>query len=427
MSETLSTPSRETSPGSRVPVDPELVREIDSIETNDERTLSPAGERLQAATNRVRSWLERRALKKAHKEAIKEDTRRSREAQDAAFASYEDNINYTETKEKLIDPRSRLRKIGDGGLKFMEKRGGGKTAKLLESWGIIPVIGTRHKQRGLNFSAWVARKYVKAQEARKNRESRIAAGFLSPEAQAQLNEMWEPEEQPTPEKLAQDAAYETYQENLDATAARERAEKEAQDSAYETYEENIDTTAKREAQEDAFKSYEENIDATAKRESQEAAFDTYQDNIDATAAREQAERDAQRTAYDSYADNIDTTAKRELQEATYETYAGNIDATARREAQDAAFASYEDNINTTAQREAYESYQDNIDATAEREAAHARAEAARERREHRRERIREHATNLKERANQLRGRIGASAMKLLRGAKSLAGKLRRRR
>lgn len=402
MSETLSTPSRETSPGSRVPVDPELVREIDSIETSDERAVSPAAERLQAATNRVRSILERRAINKAHKEAIKEDAQRTREAQDAAFASYEDNINYTETKEKLIDPRSRMRKIGDSSLRFMERRGGGKTAKLLESWGIIPVIGTRHKQRGLNFSAWVARKYVKAQEARRNRESRIAAGFLSPEAQAQLNEMWEPEEQPTPEKLAQDAAYDSYAENIDATA-------------------------KREAQEDAFKSYEDNMDATAKRESQDAAYESYQENIDTTATREQAERDAQRTAYDSYAENIDTTAKRELQEATYETYAGNIDATARREAQDAAFASYEDNINTTAQREAYESYQDNIDTTAEREAAHTRAEAARERREHRRERIREHAGNLKERATRLRGRIGASAMKLLRGAKSLAGKLRRRR
>lgn len=386
MAETLPTPSRETSPGGQVPVDPELVREIDSIETNDDRSVSPAAERLQAAADRVRGVLERRAINKAHKEAIKEDSRLTREAQDAAYETYEDNINYTETKEKLADPRSRMRKIGDGALKFMERRGGGKTAQLLESWGIIPVIGTRHKQRGLNFSAWVARKYVKAQEARRNRESRIASGFLSPEAQAELNEMWEPEEQPSPEKQAQDAAYETYQENLDATAARERAEKEAQDSAYETYEDNIDTTAKREAQEDAFKSYESNIDTTAKRESQEAAYDSYQDNIDATAAREQAQRDAQDTAYDSYADNI----------------------------------------NTTAQREAYESYQDNIDTTAEREAAHARAEAARERREHRRERIREHAGNLKERVVRVRGRIGASAMKLFRRAKSLAGKLRRR-
>lgn len=361
MAETLPTPSRETSPGSRVPVDPELVREIDSIETNDDRSVSPAAERLQAAADRVRGVLERRAINKAHKEAIKEDSRLTREAQDAAYETYEDNINYTETKEKLADPRSRMRKIGDGALKFMERRGGGKTAQLLESWGIIPVIGTRHKQRGLNFSAWVARKYVKAQEARRNRESRIASGFLSPEAQAELNEMWEPEEQPSPEKQAQDAAY-------------------------ETYEDNIDTTAKREAQEDAFKSYESNIDTTAKRESQEAAYDSYQDNIDATATREQAQRDAQNTAYDSYADNI----------------------------------------NTTAQREAYESYQDNIDTTAEREAAHARAEAARERREHRRERIREHAGNLKERVVRVRGRIGASAMKLFRRAKSLAGKLRRR-
>lgn len=415
MAETLATPSRETSPGSRVHVDPELVRDIDSIETPDERRLSPAAERLQATTDRVRDFLERRAMKKAHGEAQREDTLRTQEAQDAAFATYEDNLNYTETKEKLIDSRSRLRKIGDKALGFMEKRGGGKTAKLLEAWGIIPVIGTRHKQRGLNFSAWVARKYVKAQAARKSREERIGAGFLSPEAQAELNAIWEPEEEtpPTPEKRAQDAAYESYQENLDATAARERAEKEAQDTAYESYEDNISTTAKREAQEEAFKSYESNIDATAKRETQEAAYATYQDNIDTTATREQKERDDQHAAYDTYADNIDTTAKRELQDATFETYADNVSTTARRESQESA----------------YESYQDNIDATAERERheAHAHAEAARERRAHRRERVRAHAANLKSRFGRVRSRVGAGALKIFRRAKAFAGRMRRSR
>jgi len=401
-----TTPSRETTPGTSVDVDPALVREINSIETSDERALSPAAERLQAATDRVRNFLERRAINKAHGQALEENDLLKTQAQNEAYRSYEENLNYTETKEKLIDPRSRLRKIGDFSLRAMEKAGGGKTAKLLEAWGIIPVIGTRHKQRGLNFSAMIARKYMKAQKARKNREERISSGFLSPEAQAQLNAIWEPEEQPSAEKVAQDAAYDSYKENLEATAKREREEKENQDTAYDTYKDNIDATAKREAQEEAFKSYEENINTTAKREAQDAAFATYQDNIDATATREQTERDDQRAAYNTYAENIDATAKRELQEATYDTYAGNIDATAKREAQETAYDSYKENIEATAERERGE--------------AHAAAEEARARREGRREKrpLREHAANLKEKLNKLRGRIGTSALKLMRRMKA---------
>jgi hypothetical protein len=371
MAETLTPHSSETAP---TDVDPALVREIDGIDTRDERTPSTAAKRLQSAANRVGAYLERRAVDKAHGQAFEEDTQRTQEAQDDAYATYEENIDYTAEKEKLIDPRSRLRKIGDKALRAMEKGGSGGPVKLLERWGIIPVLGTRHKQRGLNFSAWVARKYVKAQSARKRRDERIAAGFLSPEAQAQLNERWEPEEQPSAEKIAQDAAYETYQANLDATALREREEKETQDSAYETY----------------------------------------ADNVEATATRERAEKEAQREAFDSYAENIDATAKRELQETNYETYADNIDTTAKRESQEAAYASYEDNIEVTAGRE--------------RSEAHARAEEARERRGERREKrpLSEHTAEFKQRLGRLRTRIGASAMKFLRGTKSFAGKLRRR-
>lgn len=439
MAERLATPRTHESLDHTPDVDPALVHEIDSIETGMDRPISPAAEKLQAATDRVRNFLERRAINKAHGAALEEDAQRTRESQDAAYDTYANNIAYTAEKEKLIDPRSRLRKIGDGVLRILEREGKSTPAILLARWGIIPPVGTRHKQRGLNFSAMIARRYVKAQEGRKNREQRISAGFLSMEDQARLNDMDETQPVPSPEKRAQDAAYETYQENLDATAKRERQEKEDQDAAFETYNDNIDATAKRESQEAAFDSYAENIDATAKRESQDDAYASYVDNLAATAEREQAEKDAQREAFDSYAENIDATAKRDLQESNYETYADNIDATAKREAQEQAFDSYAENIDTTAKREsqeaAYESYESNIEATAERERreAHDRAaEAAADRDErHERRPIREHATNLKERLGRLRGRIGSSAMKLLgrtkAGLKTVAGTFKRGR
>jgi hypothetical protein len=441
MAERLATPSPRTheSLDHTPEVDPALVQQIDSIENNMNRPISPAAEKLQAATDRVRGFLERRAINKAHTEALWENRLHDRASQDAAYDTYANNIAYTAEKEKLIDPRSRLRKIGDSVLRLQERIGKSTPAKLLARWGIIPPIGTRHKQRGLNFSAMIARRYVKAQTARKNREARISAGFLSVEDQARLNAMDETQPVPSPEKRAQDAAYETYQENLDATANRERQEKEDQDAAYETYIDNIDTTAKRESQEAAYDSYAENIDATAKRESQEDAYASYVDNLAATAEREQAEKDAQREAFDSYAENIDATAKRELQESNYETYADNIAATEKRENQEKAYDSYAENIDATAKREsqqaAYESYESNIEATAarERREAHDRAaEAAADRNErHERRPVREHAANLKERLVRVKSRIGSSAMKLLgrakAGLKTAAGAFRRGR
>ena len=233
-------------------VDPETIAEIDEAGASAERRRDTleyrATEFLSVTIRRVSVMLEKRAMNKAHGEAIKEDGQRLRDAQDEAFASYENNIAYTAEKEKLIDPRSRLRKLGDAALGKMESLGQGKFGQLLESWGIIPLRGTWHNQKGWNFSAWVARKYVKAQEARQSRNERITAGFLSPEAQAQLNEM---DETVSPEKMEQDEAYETYEENIEATAKRESEEaKVAQDAAYETYTENINATAERETREE---------------------------------------------------------------------------------------------------------------------------------------------------------------------------------
>ncbi|HEY5695479.1 MAG TPA: hypothetical protein VIQ80_01460 [Candidatus Saccharimonadales bacterium] len=101
-----------------------------------------------------------------------------------------------------IDPRSRLRRIGDAALGKIEKLGQGWLVGKLEEWSIIPVRGTRQKQTGLNISAWIARRYVKAQERRKKRlefidqlNEEMAAGFLSAEQNRQLED-----EEPEPEE-----------------------------------------------------------------------------------------------------------------------------------------------------------------------------------------------------------------------------------
>jgi hypothetical protein len=168
-------------------VDPKTIEEIDSIEPGTAESASQ--QRLREAGDRVRALL---------------DEHDKRKNQEAALATYETPFvpeapaptaempavqpEHEDSPEREEEKASTLRKIGDKALRFMERRGQGKTAKLLEAWGIIPVIGTRHKQRGLNFSAWVARKYVKAQAARKNREERMAVGFLSAEQNDQLSD-----------------------------------------------------------------------------------------------------------------------------------------------------------------------------------------------------------------------------------------------
>lgn len=61
--------------------------------------LSPTGSLLLRAATRINNFLERRAIKKAHGEALKENRSRATEAQTDAFASYEDNIQTTADRE----------------------------------------------------------------------------------------------------------------------------------------------------------------------------------------------------------------------------------------------------------------------------------------------------------------------------------------
>jgi hypothetical protein len=199
MTEKLAT-SPQTAEASPAEVDPTTVNGIDSIEQPglipEE---DPAIASLIQARERLTATLEERDAEE-------------RADQDDAYATYAENIAASEAptvelpvtdaavlpetpsaeiapgQPERVDTRSRLRKIGDAALARMEKMGEGWLVSKLESWSIIPVRGTRHKQRGMNFSAWVARRYVNAQERRKKRmEDLKDTGFLSTEASAQLN------------------------------------------------------------------------------------------------------------------------------------------------------------------------------------------------------------------------------------------------
>lgn len=174
MSETLSHPSPAPESLPSTPeVDPETVAEIDSIEEPvDTRVTSKWAERLQRTADTVGTFLENRAINKAHKEALKEDHGRTVEAQNEAYDSYAENISVT--KERESEERSHERR--EKAKTFFNKIGN-SSLNFLESQGIIPLRGTWHKQKGMNFSAWVARKYVDAKQRRAER----VAGFLSAE------------------------------------------------------------------------------------------------------------------------------------------------------------------------------------------------------------------------------------------------------
>lgn len=137
-----------------------------------------------------------------------------------------------ESPEKIDkrDPQSRLRRVGDFALKKMEDWGKSAPIAKLEAWGLIDLRGRRHKQFGLNFSAVVARRYMKAQKRRGDR----IAGFLSEEANAQLNG----EAQPTPDKPAEKEPTITEELRDEAhteaeAAAKDKAERKDQQPAHE--------------------------------------------------------------------------------------------------------------------------------------------------------------------------------------------------
>lgn len=109
-------------------------------DTTDDRELSPFGEKIAAAADRVKTRLENRAITKAHGEALKEDQQRTIDAQNEAFASYEGNIAYSQDvdeayrindkfdaraarREKIDDAKDKVRGAGRRALGFLKNAG----------------------------------------------------------------------------------------------------------------------------------------------------------------------------------------------------------------------------------------------------------------------------------------------------------------
>lgn len=168
-------------------VDPETIDEINLIEEPiDTRVTSKWAIRLEITAEKVGSFLEDRAINKAHKEALNEDQSRKAQAQDEAYDSYTENVDVVKERESNERSQERREKA-----KKLFNKIGNASLSFLESQGIIPPRGEWHKQGkgklNMNFSAWIARKYVAAKERRDAR----TAGFLSDEQNEAI--MGEPE------------------------------------------------------------------------------------------------------------------------------------------------------------------------------------------------------------------------------------------
>lgn len=85
-----------------------------SVEANvDNRELSPTASLMRGAVDKVAAMFERRALNKAHGEALKEDRSRTETLQNEAFDSYSENIDFTMNREQNEKREAREAKIED--------------------------------------------------------------------------------------------------------------------------------------------------------------------------------------------------------------------------------------------------------------------------------------------------------------------------
>lgn len=85
-----------------------------SVESNlDNRELSPTASLMRGAVNKVAAMFERRALNKAHGEALKDDRSRTDRLQNEAFDSYAENISFTQNREQDEMREAREAKIED--------------------------------------------------------------------------------------------------------------------------------------------------------------------------------------------------------------------------------------------------------------------------------------------------------------------------
>lgn len=175
----ITPPTSETTPT------PEVDAAVEEIESTDEQAEDSSTVRaLEGARQRVLELLESEPT--SPDDAPTETLPAVAEADTTALPEVPPDDH---EQQERRDTRTRLRKLGDSALGAMEGFGKNRFTAWLPKWlegqGIIPVRGTLHKQKGMNFSAWVARRYVTAQEKRRRRLEPF--GFLSAEAHSQIN------------------------------------------------------------------------------------------------------------------------------------------------------------------------------------------------------------------------------------------------
>lgn len=176
----------------------DLENQFNTTEGSQERPeLSPTGSRVKQAADRINNMLESRAINKAHSEALAENKSRDYVAQDAAFASYEENVTYSKDyntalkanehidakaarAEKLESAKDKVRGIGRSALNSFKRHAKnamngsenvmGKVGQRLENGmeSAIALPGALKEARG-NHKLEAARNKQTAQDKRATR------------------------------------------------------------------------------------------------------------------------------------------------------------------------------------------------------------------------------------------------------------------
>lgn len=152
MTELMTRPVYEAEPYEPSSDDGEIVQGevVDSLEesydipaaeaADESREVSPTGASLVRAANRVNDLLEKRAINNAHAEALQENQQRKVDAQNNAYASYEENIDVSAEqdeayrmndkidaraarKERLEEAKDKVRGAGRRALGFLKNAG----------------------------------------------------------------------------------------------------------------------------------------------------------------------------------------------------------------------------------------------------------------------------------------------------------------
>lgn len=251
--------SKESFPGSANPtetvVDNATIDEINSIAPLEVREISPLAAKVQRTADRVAGFLEKRAINTAHAEALTDNQAIDAETQDAAYATYEDNLDASSAIDQARRRDARAEKISDA-------------KATLKTWGRLTLkkarLGWESAKSGAETTVLFA--MITADKAK------AAAG----NARVRAAERAAYREDTARKIIDQEDAFASYDQNIAFTQDRE-----AQDEAFSSYEENVAYSG----------AHEEALEMNAqKKADQAAAIDSYSENIDATAQREAREK-----------------------------------------------------------------------------------------------------------------------------------------